>query len=146
MSVYLTKNFNIDQLIFSETAQRLGIQNFPNREQVENLRLLCVNVLEPIYKLDQFRVSSGYRCPELNKAIGSSQTSHHTRGMAVDLVPNKMIINDLIRTIKNKKIPLTQCILEFGWIHVSYDKLDLRNQFLIAEKTKKGIVYSNWIG
>lgn len=146
MSVYLTKNFNIDQLIFSETAQRLGIQNFPSREVVENLRLLCVNVLEPIYRIDQFRVSSGYRCAELNKAIGSSSTSHHTRGMAVDLVPNKMIINDLIRTIKNKKIPLTQCILEFGWIHVSYDKNDLRNQFLIATKNKKTVEYSNWIG
>jgi hypothetical protein len=141
MSVYLSKNFTIDQLIFSETAQRLNIPNYPNQQQIDNLKALCVNLLEPFYAIDKFRISSGYRCPDLNKAIGSSITSHHTKGMAADCVPVKYSTRDFLGIIKNKKLQFTQCILEFGWVHLSYDPKDLRNQFLIANKTKKGIVY-----
>ena len=82
----LSKNFSLQELIKSQTAERKGIDNTPSPEHQENLKLLCTSILQPIR--DHFSrvvsVSSGYRSPELCTAIGSKITSQHARGEAAD--------------------------------------------------------------
>ena len=75
----LSKNFKLSELIKSETAIRMDIDNTPNEEQIESLRLLCENILQPVR--DHFgkpvKISSGFRCSALNQAAGGSATSDH---------------------------------------------------------------------
>ena len=74
----LSKSFTLEEFIASQVAERKGIDNTPDETQVENMRVLCENVLEPIRALIQkpIIISSGYRSPELNAAINGSETSH----------------------------------------------------------------------
>ena len=79
----LSQNFSLRELTKSQTAERKGISNEPSEEHIENLKLLCTNVLQKVR--DEFGVvsiSSGYRSPELCEALGSKSTSQHARGQA----------------------------------------------------------------
>jgi hypothetical protein len=134
----LSKNFNLAELIKTNVRQ---FDNMPNMTAIDNLQLLVDNVLQPVR--DHFGpvvVTSGYRSPEVNKAIGGSATSDHCKGMAADFevlgVPNKVVAEWVRDTCKFR-----QLILEFpganpndGWVHVAYDKSDLKCQVLTAKK------------
>jgi len=92
----MDRQVSLKELLFSETATRLGIDNTPTDQILINLQTLIYEVIEPI--INQFgdiKITSGYRSPELCKAIGSSPTSQHAFGMAVDCevlgVPNKQL-------------------------------------------------------
>ena len=125
----LSDHFSLRELTKSQTAERLGIANEPDDEAVENLIILCDMILEPVrnHYDTPFVPNSGFRCLELNRAIGSSDTSQHTTGEAVDFevpgVPNK----DLALWVKDN-CKFDQLILEFykdddpasGWVHCSY--------------------------
>ena len=81
----LTRNFSLAELIKSDTAIRRGIDNNPNADQIEKLKLLCENILQPVRDhFGRVSVTSCYRSPELCVAIGSSLTSQHSRAEAVD--------------------------------------------------------------
>jgi zinc D-Ala-D-Ala carboxypeptidase len=76
----LTPNFSVRELTKSQTAERKGINNTPTEEHLENLKLLCENILQPTR--DEWgivSISSGYRSPELCVAIGSSERSQHAK-------------------------------------------------------------------
>lgn len=82
----LSKNFTLQELIYSDTAVRMGIDNKPNDETIENLKILCENILEPVranFKAPVV-VSSGYRSEAVCTAVGSSSKSQHIKGQAVD--------------------------------------------------------------
>ena len=126
----LTENFTLQELIKSQTALRKGINNKPaSPGVVVNLQTLCEKVLQPVR--DHFgkpvTVNSGYRCPKLNKAIGSSSKSQHTKGLAADIEIPGVSNKELAEYIESK-LPFDQLILEFyngvdpnsGWVHVSY--------------------------
>ena len=84
----LSKNFTLEELIHSNTAERMGIDNVPKDEKVvENLRSLCLEVLQPLrdYVGAPVHINSGYRCPELNMAVGGVKNSQHCRGEAADI-------------------------------------------------------------
>ena len=84
----LSKNFSLEELIRSDTAERLGIDNIPKDEKViENLRNLCFEVLQPLrdYVGAPVVINSGYRCPKLNEAVGGVKTSQHCSGEACDI-------------------------------------------------------------
>ena len=84
------KYFTLQELIRSEVAAKKKIDNTPTFEVVDHLRELTEKVLEPLraaYGMS-INVSSGYRCPALNKAVGGSATSVHQIGYAVDLQVN----------------------------------------------------------
>ena len=84
----LSKNFTLEELIRSDTAERLGIDNVPKDEKViENLRNLCFEVLQPLrdYVGAPVVINSGYRCPKLNEAVGGVKNSQHCRGEAADI-------------------------------------------------------------
>jgi hypothetical protein len=152
----LSDNFDLNEFTRSDYAKRNGINNIPNAEQTENLRELCINVLEPIRKHFQIPIliSSGFRSDALNKAIGGAKSSQHSHGQAVDIdhdlsanvVSNKMIF-DFIKT----NLSFDQMIWEFGsslnpdWVHVSYVAKDKnRNQILKASKKGGKTIYEKY--
>lgn len=131
----LTKNFTLEELTRSLTAVRLGIDNTPSSAIVESLELLCVRVLQPLRTaLGPVTINSGYRSATLNKRVGGAVNSHHVRGMAVDLVPQRATLQETFDWLRaNTKF--TQLIWEFGeWVHVSYDPADLKCEVLEAYK------------
>lgn len=137
-----SKYFTLEQLLSSELAKKYKIENKPNEEQIENLKVLAKNILDPLYEKfnGQFKVTSGFRSPTLNQKIRGSDTSEHKLGMAADLVAKGGVKNaDLFNYIsKNKQFG--QLIWEFGsnsnpdWVHVSYNPKRMRNQKLRAVK------------
>jgi hypothetical protein len=147
----LSENFTLQELIYSDTAVRMGIDNKPNDETVENLKILCENILEPIRS--HFKapvvVSSGYRSEAVCLAVGSSSKSQHIKGQAVDFeifgIPNKDVSDWIVQNLD-----YDQCILEFwndkepnsGWVHCSYNKSSNRKQYLNAQKLNGRLVYT----
>ena len=139
----LTANFSLHELSKSETALRMGLDNTPDEEATENLRLLCETVLQPVR--DHYgkgvKVNSAYRSPESNAAVGGSKTSDHCKGMAADIEIPGVANADLAQWIMDN-LDYTQLILEFytpgipdsGWVHVSYDPNNLKKQELTATK------------
>ena len=125
----LSEHFSLQELTKSSTAERRGIANEPDDEAVENLIMVCETVLEPVrehYGIP-FIPNSGFRCLELNRAIGSSDRSQHTTGEAVDFeVPG--ISNREVALWVKENCKFDQLILEFykegdpssGWVHCSY--------------------------
>ena len=139
----LSANFTLKELTKSDTAIRLGLDNTPNDEALENLKLLCEKVLQPVR--DHFgksvTVNSGYRSPESNAAVGGSKTSDHCKGQAADIEIDGLPNPELAQWIMDN-LDYTQLILEFytqgqpnsGWVHVSYDPNNLKKQELTAVK------------
>ena len=144
----LSQNFSLRELTKSQTAERKGISNEPSEEHIENLKLLCTKILQPIR--DQFGVvsiSSGYRSPELCEAIGSKLTSQHARGQAADFesygIDNNKLFNWAIENVE-----FDQAILEFytgdpdsGWLHMSYNEDNNRGETLRAFRQNNKVVY-----
>ena len=119
------KYFTIAELTRSDTARRLGIDNKPPASAVKALTVLVDEVLDPLREAwgGPIRVNSGYRCPELNKAVGGSPSSQHQRGEAADITVGSRSGNRrLLALIKRLDLPVDQCIDEKDcrWIHVSH--------------------------
>ena len=144
----LSKNFSLKELTTSQTAERKGINNNPNEDQITGLQRLCENILQPVR--DEYAtpvtVSSGFRSPELCVAIGSSTNSQHAKGQAADFEIFGVSNQELAHYI-DKNLDYDQLILEYwkpeepnsGWIHCSYkNKDDNRKQFLRAYRNESG--------
>ena len=146
----ISKNFTLLELTKSNTATRLGISNTPDKEGIHKLRLLATELLQPLRNaVGALRVTSGYRSESLNKAIGGSNKSQHTKCEAVDLQfvkRGKMDNMKIFNAIINHALEFDQCILEFGgataendsdnpdWIHLSWKVTENRRQILVAYK------------
>lgn len=89
-NIKLSKNFTYDEMIHSATAKRLNIDNTPNARELENLRVLCQTVLQPIRdkRGSAITVTSGYRCPKLNALVGGSKTSQHCFDQNTEILTN----------------------------------------------------------
>jgi len=138
----LTRNFTLSELTKSDTAIRKGINNNPSAEQVEKLKALCENILQPVRDhFGRVKVTSGFRSVELCLAIGSSQNSQHAKAEAADFECVGVDNVELFDWIKNNLEP-DQLILEFytpgepnsGWIHCSYIEGTPRASYLHAFK------------
>jgi uncharacterized protein YcbK (DUF882 family) len=83
----ISKHISYKEGVRSNTATRKGIDNTPNDEQLENMKLVAEQVFEPlrIYVNGPIKINSFFRCPELNKAIGGSSKSQHCKGQAMDI-------------------------------------------------------------
>lgn len=118
-------NFTYKEFIESDTAKRLNIPNIPSDNEWFNIEVLASQVLQPIrQQFGRIKITSGYRCLELNTAIWSSKSSSHIKGEAADFKPLETGISliDIIDFIYNK-LDFRELILEYGlsgWIHVSY--------------------------
>jgi zinc D-Ala-D-Ala carboxypeptidase len=149
----LSANFQLSELVKSQVAERKGIPNNPSPSHIDNLKALCVNVLQPIRSHfdSPVLISSGYRSAELCIAIGSKPTSQHIEGKAADIEVAGTDNKELAEWIKNN-LEFDQLILEFyrdgepdsGWIHVSWNSGENRNQTLKAIKEGDKTVYKPW--
>ncbi len=140
----LSENFDLSEFIISQTAVRNEINNIPNEEQIENLKHLCVKVLEPLRALlnKPIHISSGYRCPELNTKIGGAKNSQHTEGKAADIEVTGMTTEELFRFISASGLWFDQLIQEFdSWVHVSWNDAN-RHQKLRATRNNGQTFYS----
>lgn len=131
----LTEHFTLSEFVRSDTATNRHIDNTPTTGAVDNLRALCRNVLEPARVAfgEPIYITSGYRCPTLNKAVGGKPTSQHLRGEAADLqVRGIDNLRKLYRLIKDHGV-FDQLLYETNkagakWIHVSYKSNGNRRQ------------------
>lgn len=130
------KYFTLNELTKSATAKRLHIDNTPNVEIKQNLTALVDNILDPLREAwgKPIIVSSGYRCPTLNKAVGGVKNSQHTLGQAADIHTVSDTVEDnkkLYQLIRELDLPVDQCINEYNynWVHVSYSQKN-RRQYL----------------
>ena len=152
----LSKNFSLEEMERSQTAQRIGIKNKAGSGEIKNLTDLCYNVLEPCRaKFDKpIRISSGYRSEELCVAIGSKKTSQHALGMAVDMeIPSESNLKVALWLQNN--VDYDQLILEYytgeansGWIHVSFHEGNNRKQVLTfdGKSYTNGLPDAKWSG
>jgi len=116
----ISNNFTLEELTKSSTADRLGIDNTPNEEEVRNLEILAHFILQPIRDhWGPVKVNSGFRCIELNRAIGSKDTSQHTSGQAADIEVVGVDNWELAFWIA-ENISFDQLILEFSWSWQDY--------------------------
>lgn len=122
----ITKNFTWNEMFKSETAIRYDIDNTTQDPNIlNNIKLLTENILQPVRdKFGQIRITSGYRCPEVNRLVGGSTNSNHVLGIAADIEPidtNTKLID--ILTFIEKTLNYHELIAEWfpnGWVHVTY--------------------------
>ena len=140
----ISKHISDKEGVYSRTALRLGIDNTPTEEHLNNMRLLAENIFEPLraYVGGPIKINSFYRSPKLNKAIGGSTKSQHCYGQAIDIDDTfgRCTNAEMFEFIK-KHLNFDQMIWEFGdnenpnWVHVSYVSEDKnRNRCLKAYK------------
>ena len=124
----LSKNFTLSELTYSNSADAYNIENTPGRLELENLKKLCNEILQPIR--DKYGNSiygnSGYRSPKVNRLVGGSSSSQHTKGEAADITVgskegNKKLFDMIVQMIDKGEIKVGQLIDEYDykWIHIS---------------------------
>ena len=147
------QHFTIQELSASASAERLAIDNTPPRAARKMLTILIEQLLDPIRRRygAPIIVTSGYRCPALNTAVGGVANSHHIVGCAADIVgktptsisvssplggteggQNLALFHLIIQMQREGAIRFTQLIAEEGyrWLHISYVPGMLRNQVI----------------
>ncbi len=150
----LTRNFTLSELTKSDTAIRKGINNNPNAEQIEKLKALCENILQPVRDhFGRVKVTSGFRSVDLCLAIGSSSNSQHAKAEAADFECVGVDNAELADWIKDN-LPYDQLIVEYytpgepnsGWIHCSYVSDQPRASYLWAYRSEGKTKYKPIIG
>ena len=143
----LSQHFDLSEFTRSESAKREGLDNTPTAEHLQNLKVLCEKVLEPIrLRFGSINISSGYRGKMLNHFIGGSVNSDHCVGRAADLdmddVGTGVTNKEIFEYIKDN-LEFDQLINEFNysWVHVGYRLGANRKQVLKAVKEKGKTVY-----
>lgn len=162
----LSEHFKLSEFTKSATADKLGIKNEPTDIEIGHLRLLCTYLLEPLRQAwgDGIKVTSGFRCEQLNSKAGGSKTSAHRLGYAADIVPANGKIKEFKQFVKewikegivghhevtmsgvvfvDGGMPFDQCIDERNkqgseWLHIGLMNAqgEQRRQFLITTDGK----------
>lgn len=121
----LTDNFTYEEFIHSDIADKYGIDNEPARGDVRDYIVLLAQTLQKIRDSlgEPIRISSGYRCKELNDMVGGATNSDHLFGCAADIrcSDNKKLFDLIREMMKNGEIQLRQLIDEhdYRWLHIS---------------------------
>jgi len=146
----LTQHFDLEELTKSQTGDRLGIDNVPGAAELDCLKELCEQVLEPVRAhYGPVFINSGYRCPDLNKAVGGASTSQHCLGQAADIevpgVPNGDLAAWIVANLNFDQVIL-ECYRKgqpnSGWVHVSYKTSGNRKEQLTAAVSSGKMVYT----
>jgi len=136
----LTDHFTLAELVQSQTASRMGLDNTPTPAALEALTRTAQG-LEYIRNMIRapIIVSSGYRSPLVNRAVGGSMTSQHMKGEAADITCPAMPVDSLMSRIVHSDVNFDQCIMEYfdkgrgtGWVHVSFSDKP-RKQALVID-------------
>jgi hypothetical protein len=143
----LSPNFKLWEFTVSPTADRNGIKNIPNENEIARLRLLCQKILQPARNaLGSLKINSGFRSARLNKLVKGVPTSDHRLGYAADVVPLNTGTFALAKWVVDNCPQFDQVILEFGtlanpsWIHLSISPKN-RRQVLRATRVNGKTVY-----
>lgn len=148
----LSPRFTLRELTRSTVAERRGIDNAPDTAATARLRQLCLRILEPIRSHfgRPVRISSGYRCAELNALVGGAPTSRHVLGEAADLEVDDASNLAVAHWLVGSGLPFDQVILEFhvlgsptsGWVHVSHtpDAGANRGEVLTVHRTNGKVI------
>lgn len=129
--------FTLNELVKSDTATKKGIDNTPTRFVMRNLTLFVNTLLDDLRSAwgSPLKVTSGYRCPALNKAVGGVENSAHLYGLAVDIVPMNGDFNNFVTFVKRwfrKRTDFDQVIEERAggsrWVHIGWKQPDTLNQ------------------
>jgi len=142
----LTPHFKLSEFTKSITADRLGISNKPDYRQRLCLQHLCREVLEPLrlHYGKPIRITSGFRCEALNRAVGGVRRSQHMLGEAADLsVPNELVALDWFQWIVHNT-DFDQMLFEHSarmrnrWLHISCrtNRRENRHQAIYNYKVK----------
>ena len=124
----LSKNFTLSELTYSSTANANKVNNTPDRWELDNLKKLCNEVLQPIRDKwdDSIFINSGFRNPIVNRLVKGSTSSQHLKGEAADITVgsksgNKKLFDMIVQLIENEEITVGQLIDEkdYSWIHIS---------------------------
>lgn len=131
----MAQHFTLAELTRSDTADRMGISNNPNHDEIRRLNYLMDNCLDPIREAwgKPIGVNSGYRCRRLNEAVGGAPTSQHLKGEAADITTGSKEGNRrLFELIKTLGVEFDQLIDESGykWLHISCKEQGNRRQIL----------------
>lgn len=135
----ISEHFTLEEMTFSQTAARRGIDNTPPPEHFRNLRRLCA-LLEDVRDVcaTPVMVTSGYRCQELNDAVGGAKNSQHLTGCAADIKCAGLSVEETIQIIIEADLSYDQLIMEYdSWVHISVpnDQQEKpRKQALIIDK------------
>jgi zinc D-Ala-D-Ala carboxypeptidase len=129
----VSKNFSLSEFEYSYSALSNKIDNSVPSNLIPNIKDLAVNVLQPLRDRLQhpIRITSGYRCPKLNRLVNGSLNSQHMTGQAADIKINGMSPAEVVAFIIAENIEFDQLINEFDqWTHVSFRKGNNRRQVL----------------
>jgi zinc D-Ala-D-Ala carboxypeptidase len=136
--IYLSPHFTLDEFTVSETAERLGLSNDPPLEIVAAMKHTAMGLEGARMRLGgaPILISSGYRSPAVNKAVGGSANSQHMTGQAVDFIaPRFGTPRQIVDALADSDVPYDQCILEFNrWVHLSFSDKP-RRQALVIDRT-----------
>ena len=140
----ISKHISFKEATNSYTAKKEGIDNIPNYNQLECMKLLAFNVFEPIrnYFNVPIYIASFFRSEKLNDKIKGAIGSQHTKGEAMDLDADRYgkITNKQIFDYIKDNLEFDQLIWEYGdtnnpsWVHVSYKNKNNRKEILKAIK------------
>jgi len=139
-SLRLSRYYTVARLIHSDTARERGIDNTPPAELIPNLRLLARGLDRVRLLLGHpLEISSGYRSPTLNAAVGGARNSQHAQGLAADFTcPGFGAPLLIARALRASAIAFDTVILEFDeWIHVSFTAAP-RRRVLTIHDAKEG--------
>lgn len=143
----LSEHFELAEFTRSSTAKRAGISNMPTDAHLENIKLLCEKILEPIrvHFARSIILSSGYRSSALNRAIGGASSSQHCSGEAADIdMDGTNVTNAQIFNYIKDNLEFDQLIWEFGtdsnpdWVHVSYESNGRQRKQILRAVKKNG--------
>ena len=142
----LSRNFTLSELTKSDTAIRKGINNNPNAEQIEKLKALCENILQPVRDhFGRVTITSGFRSPELCEAIGSSVNSQHSKAEAADFecigVDNAELFDWIYKNLEPDQLILSSTLqvnlIVDGFIAVGYLKVDVHHFYMHTNLKEK---------
>lgn len=136
----LSQHFSLWELYASTTAEERGINNYPPAKVIDNLVTLAVLVLEPVRRIIDrpLRISSGYRCPELNKIVGGVSNSFHLDGRACDIIVKGQEEAQSLAKLFAKQPLCDLALIETQgsslWLHVQFNKVNPRHRVSTLSK------------
>ena len=121
----------VNEMLHSQTAEKLNIKNVPNDP------IVIENLEHTIEQLDELRrlydhpilITSGYRCPALNKAVGGKPNSQHVKGQAADLKWDENLLQFIIDNYHYDQL-IEETSKRTKWIHISFNKEKERMQYI----------------
>lgn len=139
----LTEHFSLDEFLASDTAKTKGIRNAVTATEALRLSILA-NEMEGVRAIlgnEPISITSGYRSPDLNKAVGGVSDSDHALAYACDFKHSKLSTYECCKLIAGSNLAYDQLINEFdNWVHISFNP-KMRHQIMRAEKVGTKTVY-----